>query len=164
MKSCTDCFTAKAVANFSPEDAVTSTKKLTRESLDSRKKSSDVQWCYVRVANFTAAMMLPQTNIISIVKVSRNVYSSRVVMDPWKKHRRVLDECKNMTSTNRGFRTVSEQTIKLFQHTIKLSMDFLFFHPQKCRELWTPLSTSHKVKYLTSTSNVLYLFIFNPST
>ena len=57
---------------------------MTRENLDSSKRKSDTRICCVFVARSTAAMLLPQTNINSVVKVWTSVYSSRTVMDHWK--------------------------------------------------------------------------------
>ena len=48
-KGCPDSFTADAVGNFSPECAVTSTKKKTSESLLFSRRSSCVRKCRVFV-------------------------------------------------------------------------------------------------------------------
>ena len=59
--------------NSSPECPVTSTKNMTRRSLDSSMWCPDVQTCYASAARRTAAMMLPRTCLNSIAKASTNV-------------------------------------------------------------------------------------------
>ena len=51
-KDCTDSFTADAIINSFRQSAVTSTKNMTRESLDFPEKNSDVQRRCVYVATY----------------------------------------------------------------------------------------------------------------
>ena len=62
---CSNSFPADTSGTFSVGCAVTGTKYMTRESLYSSKKSSDVQRCYVYEARLGAAKMLPQSKLIS---------------------------------------------------------------------------------------------------
>ena len=56
--NCTDSFTVGEVVSFFTEAAATSTKKITRKSLNSSKRNSDAQRSYGYVAILTAAMVL----------------------------------------------------------------------------------------------------------
>ena len=75
---------ADAVALFFPNGSVQSTKHVTREKLDSSWRKSAAHRCCVYLAKPTAAMMLPQTEINSVVKVRPNVKSDRALIGAWK--------------------------------------------------------------------------------
>ena len=62
-KECTDSFTAEA------KGAVTTTKIMIRESLDSLNRKSHTQRCCVYAAKLTAAAILLRTNVNSVAKV-----------------------------------------------------------------------------------------------
>ena len=127
---------------FSPICALTSTKNLTNESLDSSERNSGGKRSCLHVAKPTAAKMLQQSNINSVVKVWTNVYSGRVVMDPWKNI--AVTWTKNTNYVNK--RIFPNQQSHCCNVRTNEESTFFFLPSKNCKEWWNPHSTSQVMK------------------
>ena len=96
-------------------------------SRDFSNWNSDAQKCYVYVAKLIAALTTKQINsnleAKNLIKRSLEDSGDR----PMSKYRRVLDEAINLTSTNRGFRTINHM-LAAYEQTKK---GFICFYPKR---------------------------------
>ena len=126
MRHCTDSFTAIATGNFFPGTCCTAHEKHDKREpgLFNEFRCSEVlclcsktYCCYDRNSNK--------------YKFSRKGLNERTVGDcedgPMSKYRNVLEEAVNITSTNRGFRTVQHRIATYEQTKRKLS----YFYPKR---------------------------------
>ena len=130
-KDCIDNFTANATDNFSPELAVMTTRNMIRENRVSSKKSLDVQKCCVSVAKHIVVMKNRLTSTSLPAKDSiKEHWKSMAIGGPMAKYRKVLEEAVDVTSTNRGFRTIQHSVTTYEQTKKRLS----YFYPKRIVE------------------------------
>ena len=127
FEDCTDNFTVNATDNFFLELAVMPTRNMVRKSRVSSKKSLDVQKCCVSVAKHSVVMISRLTDY----KFSSRGLNKRTLEDsgdggPMTKYRKKLEESVNVTSTNRGFRTIQHSVATYEQTKKRLS----YFYPE----------------------------------
>ena len=107
--------------------AALSRRSTKQENLDFSKKNSAAQKLFVRVAKHTAVM----THFQNIFKFSSKCLINRTIEDsfdgPMSKYREVLEEEVNVTSTNRGFRSILHAVATYDQSKKGLS----YFHPKR---------------------------------
>ena len=120
---CTVDFTANATDNFSPKFAVTSTRNMTRETRVSSKKNLDVQKCCACASKHCCYDRKSNKYIFS-----RKGLNKRPLEDcadgPMSKCRIVLEETVNVTSSNRGFRTI-QHSVATYEQT-KKGLSYLY--------------------------------------
>ena len=107
-KDCTDNFTVNATDNFSPELAVMPTEKMTRDrelGLFREEFRCAEMLCH---CSKTYCCYDKQTNKHKISSKGLNKRTLRECGDggPMSKYCKMLEEAVNVTSTNRGFRTI----------------------------------------------------------
>ena len=102
-------------------------KSMISGSRDFLKKTLDVQKCSVCVARHIAAWQ----HLKYKFKFSSKGLNKRVLEDsadsPMSKYRRLLDEAINLTSSNRGFRTINHMVATYEQTKKGLS----YFYPKR---------------------------------
>ena len=101
---------------FSPELVLIPARNMIRESRASSKKNLDVQKCCVSVAKQFVVMISILTSTSLAAKVSIKEHCGDG--GPMSKYRKVLEESVNVTSTNRGFRTI-QHSIAAYEQTKK---------------------------------------------
>ena len=114
---------------FFRELALVPTRSMIRESRVSSKKSLDVQKCCL--CSKTYCCYDKQTNKY---KFSSKGLNKRTLEDcgggPMSKYRKVLEESVNVTSTNRGFRTI-QHSVATYEQTKK---GLSYFHSKRIVE------------------------------
>ena len=126
-RDCTDSSTAHARGNFFPRTCCTAHKKHDKKGLGLLKEEfrcsemlclcSKTYRCYDRESNkykFSTSGLNKRT-----LEVSRD--------GPMSKYRRVLEEAVNVTSTNRGFRTM-KHSVATYEQTKK---GLSYFYPKR---------------------------------
>ena len=112
---------------FSLERVAVRLKSMISGSRGFSKKIIGRRKCYVCVANFFAAMTTSQTRSSS----AKKSLNKRVLEDsrngPMAKHKIVLDEEVDLTSTDRGFRTINHMVATYEQTKKGLS----YFYPKR---------------------------------
>ena len=146
--------------SFSAKHVVLNRKKMTWESLDSSRKSSDVQRCYVYVAWRIAAMLLPHTKIYSVAKASKNVCKNRPGQISGKSLPRLGQKLK-ITSTNKGFRT-SNYAVPTYEQNEKNSCSFILIEMGGAMDITLEHSNCKTNNFILKwlVYNRLYTFFF----
>ena len=93
-------------ATSSQEHVVLLTRSMTRESRDCLKKTSGVTKCCACVAKPIFATIERVTSTNSVARDSIKELWKTGDGGPMSKYRKVLEEAVNVTSTNRGFRSM----------------------------------------------------------
>ena len=130
-KDCTDEFTAKATDNFSPRTCCNTHKKHDKREPGLFKEEfrcAELLW----LCSKTYCCYHKHTNKY---KLSSKRLNKRTLEDcgdggPMSKYRKVLEESVNVTSTNRGFRTI-QHTVATYEQTEK---GLSYFYPKRIVE------------------------------
>ena len=126
-RDCTDSFTTNATGNVSPRRCCSAHKKHDKGEPGLLKKSSGVAKCCACVAKYIVATIERVTSTNSIARDSIKNNSGRLWDGPMSKYRKVLEEAVNVTSTNRGFRTM-RHSVATYEQTKK---GLFYFYPKR---------------------------------
>ena len=116
---------------FSLEIAVMSTRSMIRESQVSSKKSLYVRKCFVSVTKLIVVMI----NRLNSTRLAARDLIKKTLEDcgvggPMAKYLKVMDESVDVTSTNRGFRTIQHSVATYEQIKKRLS----YYDPKRKAE------------------------------
>ena len=129
-KDCTDNFTANATDIFSPELVVMPTRNMIRESQASSKKNLYVQKCCVSSKTYCCYDKHTNKYKFSSKRLNKRTLEDCGDGGSMSKYRKVLEESVNVTSTNRGFRTI-QHSVATYEQTKK---GLSYFYPRRIAE------------------------------